>query len=431
MACKDGGSEIEDTSPPEDTADTADTGGGPGTAEDLMNPLPALDTLPGGNCFTETRNVVQFSERPARAQIAGIDGSAVPSGNVWAEKTQGECSPAISAAFPVSVNNLATDETWLKDYTSASCGSSAARDHCFLACGGVPGDSGGETCDAPFDEPSSCNGKYGVGLEPDVGILCVNYDDVRLEMPVTAASERKKTSGSTCTSGNGTFSLIPLNWHDNDHDGERHVAFLPVFKSGTGTPHRQSWVTRIDLPDDAGYTLRVVKTGQQLAYDNTDALISPTSSSFAVAEGTNTFTSGVIDGYPLFGVSELDSAHADAFEVDMWWTCGGPADTVARPAGYVIDLDAIGCGVDQKLVIRKHLSPDRVTIEPYGAPSETKSRSLVPVTGGERFYFGWGEMKTKVKITSTTPTHMQATIEVLKNNDVNICTAGTYTFPAL
>lgn len=154
-------------------------------------------------------------------------------------------------------------------------------------------------------------------------------------------------------------------------------------------------------------------------------------SSFALAEGTNTFTSGVVDGYPLFGVSELDSADADAFEVDMWWTCGGPADAVSRPTGYVVDLNAIGCGVDQKLVLRKHLNPDRVTIEPYGAPSETKSRALVPANGGERFHFSWGDMHTKVKITSTTPSQMQATIELLQNNDVNICTAGTYTFPAL
>ncbi|MFT5582547.1 MAG: hypothetical protein ACI9VR_000123 [Cognaticolwellia sp.] len=383
--------------------------------------MPAL-TLTDGNCYTESTDSVNFSDRPSSYQVAGIDGSRMPgNSSVKARKVGGFCSPAATDFRTPGNAALAADETW----TSAPGGVSAGGEtYNFLECESTGGASPGSgTC------ANSCDGTYAVEIIPEATIACDAYDNIRLELPTDDGSERKKTSASACTSGNGTFKLLPLSWGDSDNDGDKHMRLLPVMTSGTGTPHRQSWVTRVDLPDDEGYSLYVVKSGQRLAYDDADQLVSAASSTFGIAEGTNTYTTGVIDGFPIFGVSDMDVADAAAFEVDMWWTCGGPADVITKPTGYVVDLDAIGCGVDQELVLRKHSSPNRITLEPYGAPSEKIGSPLVPVAGGERFTHRRGELEIEVKITSTTPTAMTATIEELSFEGLNVCTAGTYTFP--
>lgn len=50
----------------------------------------------------------------------------------------------------------------------------------------------------------------------------------------------------------------------------------------------------------------------------------------------------------------------------MEWSCGSGAATVARANGYVMDLAAMGCGVEQKLIMRVMNSPNRIHWELYG-----------------------------------------------------------------
>ncbi len=278
---------------------------------------------------------------------------------------------------------------------------------------------------------SGCNGTYKVTIQDD-NDTCQKYDDVHISLRGYSVAGRRATSlEADCSSGSGSFKLAPIQASDGDGDGKYSVAFMPIMTSGSGVMTRASWVNTIDnLSIPAGYTLRVIHSDTDFRWSASDLLVNPSAVSTALST-SNTFNSGLIDGNPIFVVSEVAEDDLLDFSLNMSWTCGGNATAVSSPQGYQFALSDIGCtGYDQKLTLRYATNPGRVSLEQYGTAAVSRTEPTSTVVDGEAFVFDRENFLIDGVLLSHDGTQAQVRLDTIQINGVNVCQTGTYTFLA-
>jgi len=336
----------------------------------------------------------------------------------------------------------AVDDHIVTARTSGSCqGATAGRTRAPSDYSGISGTedwyaSGGTTTfldcndtNCSSTDNSGCNGTYKVTIQDD-NISCNKYDDVHIWLRgFSVTSKRMMDSDADCTTGDGSFQLVPIQASDDDGDGDYSVAFLPLMSTGSGVMTRASWVDSIDNLDiPSGYTVRVIKSDTEFEWNANDLLVNASTVSNALST-TNTFNSGVIDGNPIFVVSEVDEDDLLDFSLDIEWTCGGSYTSVSSPQGYQFALSDIGCtGYDQKLTLRYDTGPNRVSLEQYGTAAVGRTEPTATVVDGEAFTFDRENLLIEGVILSHDSTEAEVRLDTIQADGVNVCSTGTYTF---
>ena len=250
-----------------------------------------------------------------------------------------------------------------------------------------------------------------------------------LPFDVSTIESSRLKDDTTCAAGSGRFVLVPGYRGDRDADGDEHGVYYAVLESGTGTMTSRAWITDIDVVDDDDMDVRVVHVDQPIRFSGADVLLNKSSISTALT-GTHGFSSGVITGHPGFVLENIDSEAAPEVVVDMEWTCSdsGGLDWEGD-AGFVLDLDSMGCGIEQKLVMRP--TPHFLRFQIYGDPTHDKRIFTNVVSTGRAFNTEVLGVDVKGVLTSVSPTQATLQIDHIKLGSVELCTADTYTLPAL
>ncbi|MCK6505858.1 hypothetical protein L6R53_21135 [Myxococcota bacterium] len=390
------------------------------TVDPMTNPetiaLASFTGTPGSACTANSGMEVSYSGYTLSSyRSVGYDGSAHPgagANNVRTMRTTGECTGSTSTRSAGSssygdweVNGGAT--TYLNCYSQSSGG-----------CG--------------QEDSASCSGTYQVEItQPPAEVTkCDDFDKVKIMNELkNISADRVVEEDHACAAGSGSFTLFPLGMHDRDGDGSATVMMLPVMTEGTGTMTMNAWVTSLTVVDDEGYDLRIVDPGFDLV-QGSDDLVAGLSSHSTLVTGTHSFSSGEHSGFAPFVIEELDPPDIEDLAVDMTWTCSSGAATVSRDQGYILDLDDLGCGVDQKLVMRVLNGPNRIHWELYGTAHVTKVTPTVNGAGGRDFSLAIGPLLVAGTVTSWDSTDAEVTFTTIEYDGVDVCDEGSYTLPA-
>lgn len=404
--------------------------------EGNLDPLEPFDINADDNCEANSGGHVTLGVDVKDFEVDGLDEGDVsgspPSGStVRAKRLSGPCAPAASSWCEAN-GSTESGETWT---TNPAC-SPETSDTGFLSlsnCWGTGYASGEDPCGAasagePLDE-ESCDGLYAAEILVDEE-TCSDYDPARIELDLGVTYDARTSPEATCTAGSGRFVLFPRYLNDVDNDGEYQGVFDAVQISGTGKMRRADWVTEIELVEDNGNDLRVLKAGQTGRFNRSDQLLNANTVSAAIT-GTHMFSTGVIPGYPLFTANEIGFPGRWSMEVDMEWSCNGSPTTLSGlPTGYIVPTETIGCDAVQDLVLRVLNSPNRVHIEQYGYPQH---KIVVPTTttpSGRRFVHEWNFFRLDATVESWNGSSATVRIDEMTWDGVDVCEEDTYVFQA-
>ncbi len=282
-----------------------------------------------------------------------------------------------------------------------------------------------------YDDPDSCAGKYAVQINPGPSgsYQCSAFDEVWVAMDSTAVLKRPYPSAAEDSSGSGRFALVPVWAQDVDKDGLFSVVWAPVMVSGSGTMTSESSITAIDEVDYGGATVRVAKPSVELHFDGADQLDYPSTVSYALT-GSDDFSTGQVQGNAWFVANEVPQGDVLGLEVDLAWSAGTGGDTVSRPQGWVVDLDALGCGAKQKLTLRYLTSPNRVEFEQYGSISWVHAEPTVGTQEGQAFAVDMMGLEIDGVVLSTSSQQAVVRFDMIRFNGEDVCETGSYTLPA-
>jgi hypothetical protein len=308
----------------------------------------------------------------------------------------------------------------------------------WTASGGTTGEEAVCTpdCDYSFvveirDEYTAADNECAVRYPPDVEV-CVDW--------FNASSRRRVQSDTSCSDGSGRFRLVPAWARNRDLDGNKSVVWRPIMISGTGTMTAAAWITSATPVVDQGLDLRIIKSGQDFAFDTNDQLLDPVAMSVLLPGNGASFQPGVLGGLAPFVITEAPSSTSADLQVDLSWTCAAAGqDAVTPPQGYVFYLPDIGCNlpIPQKFVIRPVTSDptarDHMTVEYYGLDAD---RVYLPLTasqaGGYRFRIDRHGLEVKGRLVSASVQNGAVLdIDSVSITGTSMCTPGTYTIPAL
>lgn len=306
----------------------------------------------------------------------------------------------------------------------------------YLPGSGTSTAFGDVACGADVDEDGTieptetCEGTWKVMIELEQNGSCNDPQNTELSLyGVTLEALRADDGDTTCSAGSGRFALLPSYVGDLDDDDYEHGVYYAVQDTGTGTMTSMAWVTEIEVVDDDGLDLRVVHADELIGFDSSDVVVGRTSISTALT-GTHNFSTGVITGHPAFVVEDIPAAQVPEIVVDMTWSCsssGGINYQVAQ--GYVLDLDEIGCDVEQKLVMRPETNFLRWQV--YGDPTHDVKTFTNTVPAGRTFSASHLGVAVTGVLTATTETYATLQLDTIKVGGVDVCTPDTYTLPAL
>lgn len=287
--------------------------------------------------------------------------------------------------------------------------------------------------DAPELEcgsPSCGTGEWRVfwdpfGAAPASAGLCDTYVPVTLDITRASVSTASLVpSESSCVAGSSTFQLIPVRFIDRDGDDEGRVIYKPAKVDGTGRMTNAARITSIDLVDNAGYNLRVIKAGAEMTYALDDSIIDPSANSYAVT-GNHNFSTGQVSGVPVFVHAPMTRGTLIDAQVDIAWDCGGSPTPVTLPQGYSFRSDDIGCPGETHLTVRP--GNGRLTWELYG--DSTYSHDI-PVSPLGEFQLNWAGVEVEGTIVSQTSTELTVELESASLGLFSQCTPDTYIFAA-
>lgn len=281
-------------------------------------------------------------------------------------------------------------------------------------------------------DANSCSGEYGVWIFRDdaAGALCSDYDPVHIELTTSDLSARRASSDEALgASGSGTFQLIPLRARDRDHDGSASVTFVPIQIDGTGVMTNLAWVTQIDVVEDQGYTLKVVKPDQEILWNDLTDELGISTDAFTLSE-ENPFDEEDVSGNPVFVVEEMDPDDAGGLQITMTWSADvGP--TLIQAPGYVFSLDDIGCDGPQRFVMRLYGDPLWVAFELYGNPNLSWAMPTTPAGGsGRAFSTSARGLALAGVVLSHDSQDAEVVLTTIAWQNLGVCEEDTYTFPA-
>lgn len=410
--------------------DKDDTGCGDECPEGVLDPLQNFDSNADGNCEAHSGGHVELGVNIMDFEVDGLDEGDVsanpPSGyTVRARRDSGPCSPAASSWCQANGTPEA-DETWTTD--PACSPETSDTGYMYLTnCWGTGAPDGESPCGTSDEE--SCDGLYLAEIQPDTHD-CADFDPARIEFELAATYDSATAPAAGCTSGSGTFSLLPRTMIDRDGDGDYQAVFDVVQTSGTGTMRRADWITDIELVEDKGKDLRVLHDGQTARFNGSDQLLKATTVSTAIT-GTHSFSTGTIPGYPLFVASEISPADRWEMQVDLDWSCETSPSTVSGlSTGYIVPTETIGCDTVQDLVLRVYDSPNRVHIEQYGYPQHKVVIPTSNTPSGRRFVYDWNYLHLDATLEDWDSSSADVRIDELKWDGTDVCDADSYTFQA-
>lgn len=238
---------------------------------------------------------------------------------------------------------------------------------------------------------------------------------------------------STCEAGSGRFRLIPRRLVNKDADAYASVIMTPIQISGTGALTGEAWITSLDIVEDQGKTLRILKPNRNFHFNGTTDMLEEKNTVSLLLLAENDFIVGKISGGAPIVVEEIAIATTPDFEVDLTWSCGTvPVAGERHPSqGYMVspaDLDCTGDWV-QEFTLRPipYLSPQWLHAERYGHVEDREAIKLTPaVAGGYNFDHKRGVVRFRGNISSMSPNGATLTVTEASVAGVNVCDTGTY-----
>jgi hypothetical protein len=248
-----------------------------------------------------------------------------------------------------------------------------------------------------------------------------------------AVATRSEPVEVSCEAGAGRFRLVPRRLVNYDADSRFSVILSPIQVSGTGHMTGAAWITDLDVVEDQGVALRIMKPSPGFRFDSGDQLVDQSINSMALSP-TNSWLEGTVSGgAPVVGVELLGTTTAD-FEVDLEWTCGTvPVQGERHPSqGYLVKPASLDCtgAWKQWFTVRPvpYLAPKYLHLERYGHVEDRQTIRLSPATGG-----GWnfdhkrGDFRLKGKLASYSSTGASLVLDEVSIAGIDVCDAGTYT----
>ena len=254
--------------------------------------------------------------------------------------------------------------------------------------------------------------------------LCIYYED--------PSAERGESTEANCAPGNGRFKLVPRRFYNYDDDSDYTAVLVPVQMTGTGRLTGGAWITDLNIVEDQGQNLRIMKPGK-FTINSTDSLVDASTKSIPL-QNTNDWPTGVVSGTaPIIGV-ELPNSTIANFEADLQWTCGN-AEQVNHPKGYTFSMQDLGCEDPwvQTFTIRPmpFVDPVKLHFNRYGEAGDFLEVELLRnVDGDYDFDHVRGEMLIRGTITDFDSVNMHVDIHEISYDGINQCTIGTVIFPA-
>lgn len=248
-----------------------------------------------------------------------------------------------------------------------------------------------------------------------------------------AIAARSAPVDSQCTAGSGRFRLLPREIINYDGDTDWSIVMTPIQTSGTGALTGHAWITSLDVVEDQGQTLRILKPVSGFEFTRSDdQLAQPNVVSFPI-NPTNSWTSGVISGNaPIVGL-EIPSTTTNNLELDLEWECGTVAIPQERtpPQGYLVDPDAIDClgDIPQIFTVRPvpAISPTKLIVERYGYSDDRHAIPLTTTNGIHSFNHRRGDFHVKGSISSLTANGAVLALDKVEQNGIPLCIPGTHT----
>ncbi len=238
---------------------------------------------------------------------------------------------------------------------------------------------------------------------------------------------RRGNGATDCVAGSGRFRLVTYRHGDFDRDGDSHINLLPLQQSGSGVMTSGAWVTSIDVVNDEGLELMVIKANQDFQIADDDSLIDGSTMAIVLG-GQQSFSPGIIGGNPPFFAEQVPANTQANLQVDMSWVCDmAGVEAISQPQGYVLDLNDVGCGVPQKITMRP-LS-DRIVWEIYGNPAYDKETPTISTPAGERFLFAYDMLVVRGTLIEATSVDATLMLDEILWDDAAICSTGIYTLP--
>lgn len=338
----------------------------------------------------------------------GYNGSTTPpSSSVYTKRTSGACTGTTSARSPTAPSEHGD---W--DATGGIGTYEQCADY---------------NCDGG---PDSCSGVYEVWIEPTNVNDCSDYNDGKIENELIYITAIRSTdSDHACSAGSGTFTLMPVGRADRDGDGSETVVFLPFLTDGDTGLTANAWISSLTVVEDEGYDLYLADPAFTFSIGSSDT-ITGLSSNATLVSNTHSFSSGTHAGYAPFVIEEMDPADMADLEVDMSWTCGSGATSLSWSGGYVMDLDAMSCGVDQELILRVFDSPNRIRWEVKGTGQWGFVTPTINGMGGREFDLVQGKLRVTGTLTSWDSTEAEVDFDTIEYDSADLCTEGSYTLPA-
>ena len=268
---------------------------------------------------------------------------------------------------------------------------------------------------------------------------CTDYNpqiEVCLDFVETASAQRSMPIYAECEAGSGRFQLLPRRLIDHDGDGAFAAILTPIQISGTGRLTGDAWITAINLVEDQGKTLRVIKPNWAFRFDEADALVDKNMLSI-ILHATTPFLVGAVSGGAPIVLEEVPGTTKTNFQADLTWTCGTvPPQGERHPsAGYVVSPQALGCsnGWKQQFTVRPvpYLAPSHLYLERYGHVEDREPIRLSPaVGGGYAFDHRRGNIRLRGTLSSFTANTATVALAEASVGGVNVCVPGTYTLAA-
>jgi hypothetical protein len=295
-------------------------------------------------------------------------------------------------------------------------------------------DSGGTDGDWQFTNTSALNcsspscgtGDWYVFVWPqedDEGDLgaCANYGPVSISWERSLVSSANLSPpNASCQPGSGAFQLVPVEFVDQNANGYGRAVYRAAQISGTGRLTNAAQVSAIDVTQNGGAPLRVLKAGAQAKFTATDLVIDPALVSYPLGTQT-TFAPGNIDGTPLFLHPPIPEGALVNAKVNMTWTCG-TANVVARPQGYTFRTSDLGCPGIQKVTFRK-MQDDILRFELYGSVNDVVDTTL-DVNGN--FSLAYSNFTATGRLISATSTGASLQLASASAAGLPACEPGTY-----
>lgn len=309
-----------------------------------------------------------------------------------------------------------------------------ARDHihlfdghqeCLEVCNGGAGCADVVVAAGENHEP--CKGTYTL-IDPTPGGPCGDKGPVGIDFQgIILGNDEAASAAANGASGSGIFMLLPTSIADNDGDGDFHARLLPIMLSGSGKLTANAVIDAISsVTIPSGGMLRLLHDGTPaFRWAHDDSLVNAGSISTSITGAVN-FSTPNPKAPGVFVGNGIPASSLDDYLVSMSWTTitnSGPT----LPQGWSLKLQDIGCSTyKQYFTVRRMTSPERVTVEPYGFPSERRVFPATHSTGTTSFDISYADLHLAGQLQSMSSQGATLVLSTMTYSGSNVCSTGTY-----